>query len=180
MVPLLPRPKPLLPLKSPTSSNNGNVQIPMEAGKVHKYRTSHYEPVKSSNLLSESPSESILSGENGSSAKSDSASVVTPPSQFGLGLSMPTGSTTAPFLSSAPQSTATEKPGVAQLAHLKGTAGEKYGMAGDLAGINGMGDAASHATMIMQSRQAKIQRWGVGSNVRTLARPWLSHFIKIC
>ncbi|KIR30593.1 hypothetical protein I309_00731 [Cryptococcus deuterogattii LA55] len=90
---------------------------------------------------------------------------------------MPTGSTTAPFLSPAPQSTATEKPGVAQLAHLKGTAGEKYGMAGDLAGINGMGDAASHATMIMQSRQAKIQRWGVGSNQKGFAPPVLDRSV---
>lgn len=57
------------------------------------------------------------------------------------------------------------------MARLKGAAGEKHGMAGDLAGISGMGDAASHATMIMQSRQAKIQRWGVGSNVRILPRP---------
>ena len=29
----------------------------------------------------------------------------------------------------------------------------------DLAGIGALGDAASHASMIMQSRQAKLQRW---------------------
>lgn len=166
MVPLLPRPKPSLPRESPALSSNDNVQTPMESAKVHKYRTSLYEPVKSSNLLSESPSESTSGGENGSPAKSDSASVATSPSRFGLGLSIPSGSSTAPFLSPVPQSTTTEKPGMAQLSRLKGAAGEKRGMAGDLAGINGMGDAASHATMIMQSRQAKIQRWGVGSNVR--------------
>ncbi|OXC70861.1 hypothetical protein AYX13_00277 [Cryptococcus neoformans] len=171
MVPLLPRPKPSLPRESPALSSNDNVQTPMESAKVHKYRTSLYEPVKSSNLLSESPSESTSGGENGSPAKSDSASVATSPSRFGLGLSIPSGSSTAPFLSPVPQSTTTEKPGMTQLSRLKGAAGEKRGMAGDLAGINGMGDAASHATMIMQSRQAKIQRWGVGSNRGGFAPP---------
>lgn len=33
------------------------------------------------------------------------------------------------------------------------------GLAMDLAGITSIGDAASHANMIMQSRQAKVQRW---------------------
>lgn len=33
------------------------------------------------------------------------------------------------------------------------------GLAMDLAGISSIGDAASHASMIMQSRQAKLQRW---------------------
>lgn len=47
-------------------------------------------------------------------------------------------------------------------------ASEKGGLTMDLAGVSAIGDAASHANLIMQSRHAKVQRWrprGVGSPV---------------
>lgn len=41
---------------------------------------------------------------------------------------------------------------------------QKGGLAMDLAGVSSaIGDAASHASMIMQSRQAKVQRWRPGN-----------------
>lgn len=39
----------------------------------------------------------------------------------------------------------------------------------DLAGFSSVGDAASHASMIMQSRQAKLQRWRPTSAGRTVS-----------
>lgn len=51
-------------------------------------------------------------------------------------------------------------------------ASEKGGLTMDLAGVSAIGDAASHANLIMQSRQAKVQRWrprGVGSPVSFLS-----------
>lgn len=51
-------------------------------------------------------------------------------------------------------------------------ASEKGGLTMDLAGVSAIGDAASHANLIMQSRQAKVQRWrprGVGSPVSSKA-----------
>jgi len=43
------------------------------------------------------------------------------------------------------------------LPHHRSTSGKAIQM--DLAGFGARGDAASHASMIMQSRQAKLQRW---------------------
>lgn len=47
----------------------------------------------------------------------------------------------------------------------------------DLAGIGALGDAASHATMIMQSRQAKLQRWRPGSAGNVVSRPSNHRFL---
>ena len=48
--------------------------------------------------------------------------------------------------------------------------GQRSGLAMDLAGVSAtIGDAASHATMIMQSRQAKVQRWRPRNAVGGLA-----------
>lgn len=65
--------------------------------------------------------------------------------------------------------------GLSPTHHLEGVgpsrlraASEKGGLTMDLAGVSAIGDAASHANLIMQSRHAKMQRWrprGVGSPV---------------
>nr|ODN93204.1 AGC protein kinase [Cryptococcus depauperatus CBS 7841] len=138
-----PRPRPSLPLDRPDPT-------PLEPTQVHKYRTSLHEAalVPSSSFL-ENSSKPLSA--NVSPTKSELASC-----SFGLGLSMPSGF----YLAPQPASATTERPP----RHLRPAILAHRSNAGDLVGIHGMGDAASHATMIMQSRQAKIQRWGVGSS----------------
>ncbi|WVQ85691.1 hypothetical protein IAT38_007857 [Cryptococcus sp. DSM 104549] len=152
-----PRPRPSLPSDPVTGE-------PLSGGaRLHKYRTSLHEatmmPVMSG-ILTDSPADTHTQP---SPAKSDSAS-------FGLGLSMPPA---AAHLAPGASGTATPGAGPARV-----RAGGEKGLAMDLAGIQGMGDAASHASMIMQSRQAKIQRWGVtvgaGSQGRELIPPSFS------
>jgi hypothetical protein len=65
---------------------------------------------------------------------------------YGLGLSMQ-----PPSVHLAASTANLGKPRV------RSTTGKEIQM--DLAGVGAMGDAASHASMIMQSRQAKLQRW---------------------
>lgn len=85
---------------------------------------------------------------------------------FGLGLNLP-----AP----APKGTVGENltsitPGGDTHPRQRSTTGKDLRM--DLAGIGSLGDAASHASMIMQSRQAKLQRWrpnSAGKQVSTSA-----------
>ena len=50
---------------------------------------------------------------------------------------------------------------------MRSVTGQDYAI--DLAGIGSMGDAASHASMIMQSRQAKLQRWRPTSSGTTVS-----------
>jgi hypothetical protein len=81
---------------------------------------------------------------------------------FGLGLSMKakSGVLRSDKLKSHVHGTVT--PGGILESRKEPTAGKDLHM--DLAGLGQMGDAASHASMIMQSRQAKLQRWRPNSS----------------
>jgi serine/threonine-protein kinase RIM15 len=74
---------------------------------------------------------------------------------FGLGLNMPVQSALLAAPEAGSGSLTPGAPG--PRSRLRPTAGQALHM--DLAGISALGDAASHASMIMQSRQAKLQRW---------------------
>lgn len=78
------------------------------------------------------------------------------PPPFGLGLNMPSAipleTRKAEVIGSG-----SITPGALPQPRQRSTTGKELRM--DLAGIGALGDAASHASMIMQSRQAKLQRW---------------------
>lgn len=85
----------------------------------------------------------------------DATSSTSTPSGLGLGFNMPPQ--TAVRVPRSDSSEETAKPDPSNLPRLRSATG--HGLAMDLAGISSIGDAASHASMIMQSRQAKVQRW---------------------
>lgn len=93
---------------------------------------------------------------------SETAAVAVPPdtspktASFGLGLSMPPA--TAFHVPKGVSGTVTPGAPPAGSGRIRSTTEKGFAM--DLAGGSPtLGDAASHATMIMQSRQAKLQRW---------------------
>lgn len=91
-------------------------------------------------------------------------STAVPPPGRGLGLDMPQTAirlTDAELEGKVPS----QEPGAPRM---RSVTGQDYAM--DLAGIGSMGDAASHASMIMQSRQAKLQRWRPTSSGTTVSR----------
>ncbi|ORY28595.1 hypothetical protein BCR39DRAFT_559411 [Naematelia encephala] len=131
---------------------------PFSAPKQHRYRTSMHETTlrpliardttgsQASDLLSPPPASHSLT--------SSPSSVPNSASPFGLGLQVQPASTYFPGTS---LSGSTTPGGVRDRPRLRSTTGKMLQM--DLAGFGGLGDAASHASMIMQSRQAKLQRW---------------------
>ncbi|WVQ71287.1 hypothetical protein IAR50_000813 [Cryptococcus sp. DSM 104548] len=162
MVPLLPRPRPSLPLQE---------DKPVDTVKIHKYRTSLHEPPITP-LLSTSPRDrgSGSATVSNSPTKSDFAT-----SPFGLGLSLPPSASlpTGNRDLLAPSSTLTERPPpslltadaamLPQIRRLSDKGADRGGLGVGSLGGDAASHAASHADVIMQSRQAKIQRWGVGS-----------------
>lgn len=75
----------------------------------------------------------------------------------------------ASHIGSGPRSDGSSTPGGFPSAPIQSrlrSVAQKGGLAMDLPGVaSAMGDAASHASMIMQSRQAKVQRWGPRNSV---------------
>lgn len=127
-----------------TESNPATVSAAGQA-KTHRYRTSMHEASFQSGFARSTSA-------NWPAAQAQTTpSTAIPPPGLGLGLDMPQ---TAIRLTDAEPSPTTQEPGAPRM---RSITGQDYAM--DLAGIGSMGDAASHASMIMQSRQAKLQRW---------------------
>ncbi|ODO12074.1 hypothetical protein I350_00859 [Cryptococcus amylolentus CBS 6273] len=173
MVPLLPRPRPSLPLQEGTT---------IDPVKVHKYRTSLHEPPVTP-LLSTSPRDGNQ-GSGSATAANSPTKHDTATSPFGLGLSLPPSAslpvTNRDFL--APSSALTERPAqglltadAAMLPQIRRLSDKgplsRDGLGKGSFGSDAASHAASHADVIMQSRQAKIQRWGVGSGRDKSALP---------
>ncbi|WVR05595.1 hypothetical protein IAU60_002614 [Kwoniella sp. DSM 27419] len=128
------------------------------AARHHRYRTSMHEATLQAAMTSgftdtppSLPSAPLTqSSSPASSGKSGS---------FGLGFSMPPSS--ALPNSHRPHPSGSVTPGVpGPVSQPRNRSTTEKGIAMDLAGFPALGgDAASHASMIMQSRQAKLQRW---------------------
>ncbi|WWC68367.1 uncharacterized protein I206_102292 [Kwoniella pini CBS 10737] len=151
MLPIHPRPRPSLP----TDPAAGLSEAFIPSARHHRYRTSLHEASLKSAISSMSPgltdSSTVLPMP--SHTTEPSPTTVPKTSSFGLGLNMPPATA---FI--VPEGTSgTVTPGAAGPSRVRATTGQ--GIAMDLAGFPGLGDAASHASMIMQSRQAKLQRW---------------------
>jgi hypothetical protein len=156
--PALPSPhertRPSLPPEAPTGLGE-----PFAVPNRHRYRTSIHEamfrPIVSpesgelSSSISPPTTGSARAVSNGGSSPSSAAPA------FGLGLNMPVQSALLAAPEAGSGSLTPGAPG--PRSRLRPTAGQALHM--DLAGISALGDAASHASMIMQSRQAKLQRW---------------------
>ncbi|KAK4684867.1 serine/threonine-protein kinase RIM15, partial [Tremellales sp. Uapishka_1] len=150
--PFLPRARPSLPVSS--NFDNGLGEPFAGQTRHNKYRTSMHEfkPSMMSGVTTSPPSWSDRPDpEVAPTASTDTSS-------FGLGLDMPpVTSFLAPHVASVSASGSVTPGGVASRPRIRSTTGKALAM--DLAGVPAMGDAASHASMIMQSRQAKLQRW---------------------
>ena len=93
-------------------------------------------------------------------------STAIPPPGLGLGLDMPQTAMRLANDESVDPAAPSQEPGAPRM---RSVTGQDYAM--DLSGIGSMGDAASHASMIMQSRQAKLQRWRPTSSGTTVSGP---------
>ncbi len=125
----------------------------------HRYRVSMHEARFKPTLTSdftESPPPEWLSPPEATAAPSGRPSRA---AAYALNLDMPP----VPAHLTTPSASGSVTPGApANQPRLRSTTGKGFQM--DLAGIPGLGDAASHARMIMQSRQAKLQRWRPSSS----------------
>jgi len=155
----LPKLRPSAPPQ--TDSSPASASAAAQA-KTHRYRTSMHEASFQSGFA-----RAVSANWPAQAATTPSTAI--PPPGLGLGLDMPqtairlTGADVEP---SGPS----QDPGAPRI---RSVTGQDYAM--DLAGIGSMGDAASHASMIMQSRQAKLQRWrptSSGTSVRDLAHSY--------
>lgn len=137
---------------APPESTSADVAEPFSSqSKIHRYRTSMHEATIKSGFVATAESsnwKATASGRTGSTQASSQTS------GLGLGFNIPHNAAHTP---TSEPGEATAKPDPSNLPRLRSATG--HGLAMDLAGISSIGDAASHATMIMQSRQAKIQRW---------------------
>lgn len=118
--------------------------------KTHRYRTSMHEANFKSGFAGKVDSSSWTTGLSGAGSIPEG----TKSAGLGLGFDVPQ---TAIRLDGAEGSGPSTKPNPHDLPRLRSVTGQ--GLAMDLAGFSAVGDAASHASMIMQSRQAKLQRW---------------------
>lgn len=124
------------------------------ASRRHRYRVSMHEagfrPTLASEF-SESPPQILSPPEESDALPSSGRSKA---AAFGLGLQLPS----IPVHMASSSASGSMTPGApANQPRMRSTTGQ--GLQMDLAGISSLGDAASHASMIMQSRQAKLQRW---------------------
>lgn len=159
-----PQPKSRPSLPAPTGFSPGALGEPFSGVSRHsKFRTSVHEATFSAPDFAGSPGPD--------SAPSSISIAAKRRSPFGLGLEMPPvprhGVEAGSLMSSGTLKQAFE-------------GGSKAGFAMDLAGMGTMGDASQHATMIMQSRQAKMQRWrpnsaGVSAQDRTELMPRIAN-----
>ncbi|OCF75273.1 AGC protein kinase [Kwoniella mangroviensis CBS 8886] len=154
LLPTQPRPRPSLPVDPAGGVTEGFAS----SARHHRYRTSLHEASLKSAMTAISPDFNDSPTSLPSAPETEEPSPTTGPktSSYGLGLSMPPETA---FL--VPEgTTGTVTPGApvgVGSSRTRSTTGQ--GIAMDLAGFPGLGDAASHASMIMQSRQAKLQRW---------------------
>ncbi|WRT65962.1 uncharacterized protein IL334_002913 [Kwoniella shivajii] len=146
LVPTQPRPRPSLPI----DSVGGLSEAFTPSARHHRYRTSLHEGALKSAIMTELTDSPTL---RPSPPESTNPSPTSKTSSYGLGLTMPP--TTAFSIPEGTTGTAT--PGALGAVRGRSITGQNIAM--DLAGFPGLGDAASHASMIMQSRQAKLQRW---------------------
>ncbi|WWC88163.1 uncharacterized protein L201_003068 [Kwoniella dendrophila CBS 6074] len=150
MLPTQARPRPSLPA-DPASAVSETFTTP---ARHHRYRTSLHEASLKAAISSMSPdiSDSPTSLPSAPRSVEPSPAAVPKVSSYGLGLSM------SPNATDHTSGTVTPGgpigPGSSRIRSVTG-----QGIALDLAGFPALGDAASHASMIMQSRQAKLQRW---------------------
>ena len=146
--PALPRPRPSLP------SDRLDFTESIGGGSRHRNRVSLHEAAFKPTLtsdLTESPHQEW------SPANDNPASISATGSRraaHGLGLKMPP--VPAHLTTVSGVGSLTPDP-AAHIPRLRSTTGKDLQM--DLAGFPSLGDAASHASMIMQSREAKLQRW---------------------
>ncbi|WVF70959.1 hypothetical protein IAT40_005755 [Kwoniella sp. CBS 6097] len=156
--PIQPRPRPSLPVEA-----GGPGDAFPNPARHHRYRTSMHEATLKSAIAAQF-TESSPHLPSDTTPESLAASVKT--AGFGLGLSMPPA--TAFLVPSSVSGTVT--PGAPIGAGSRTRSTTEQGIAMDLAGEPMIGgDAASHASMIMQSRQAKLHRWrptSAGSQMR--------------
>lgn len=149
-----PQPKSRPSLPAPAAFNAGVLGEPFTGVSKHsKFRTSVHEATFTPTESSNSPPPWTPHEAGGDSAPS-SISVAKRRPPFGLGLEMPSSS--HPAAEPGSLTTTSTRKRVFESDRDKG-------FALDLAGLGTMGDASQHATMIMQSRQAKMQRWRPGS-----------------
>lgn len=118
--------------------------------KTHRYRTSMHEATFKSGFAGKVDSSSWATGLSGAGSIPEGIKSA----GLGLGFNVPQ---TAIRLDGTEGSGPSSKPNPHDLPRLRSVTGQ--GLAMDLAGFSSVGDAASHASMIMQSRQAKLQRW---------------------
>jgi serine/threonine-protein kinase RIM15 len=126
--------------------------------KTHRYRTSMHEASFQSGFAR-------TASANWPPAQSQTtpSTAILPPG-LGLGLDMPQTAIRLTDDESVDPAAPSQEPGAPRM---RSVTGQDYAM--DLAGIGSMGDAASHASMIMQSRQAKLQRWRPTSSGTTVS-----------
>lgn len=143
--------------------------------RTHRYRTSMHEATFKRPLdLTDPPALWTASSASGSSTSSGQNNTEPPTAtadkkgSMGLGLNMPPGlARTSSSINTGPGTHGPAQSGLHQPTQRFRSVTTK-GLQMDLAGIPNLSDAASHASMIMQSRQAKLQRWrpsSSGSNV---------------
>ena len=153
LAPVLSRDRPSLP-----SDRLDSAEF-IGGGSRHRNRVSLHEAAFKPTLLSdftESPHEEWSSIQENPASTSATSSRGT---AHGLGLKIPpvsAQSTTFPGAGNVTLDAYAHPP------RLRSTTGKDLQM--DIAGVSSLGDAASHASMIMQSRQAKLQRWRPSSS----------------
>ncbi|WWC60586.1 uncharacterized protein I303_103160 [Kwoniella dejecticola CBS 10117] len=154
MLPIHPRPRPSLP----ADSAGGLSEAFVPSARHHRYRTSLHEASLKSAIASMSPelTDSPTALPSPPQIAEPTPGPVPKTSSYGLGLSMPPATA---FIVPEGTGGAVTPGGLvgAGASRVRSTTGQ--GIAMDLAGFPALGDAASHASMIMQSRQAKLQRW---------------------
>lgn len=139
---------PSLPRQRPVGSQDSGSDA-VQPPRTHRYRTSMHEASMRSGLSSS------FAGSPPSWAVDPQAAGPSKSPPYGLGLNVPPATARPSVPSASGSLTPGAHPG--HLPRMRSTTGKALQM--DLAGIPALGDAASHASMIMQSRQAKLQRW---------------------
>ena len=130
------------------------------SSRAHKYRTSMHEQhfKAGSSLLSDSSSQWSPASEAESSTSVSTAQSKNP--ALGLGFNMPPVTAILQKTHGLAPASGTLTPEIHEVLRPKHSATKGLHM--DLAGLPG--DAASHANMILQSRQAKLQKWRPNSS----------------
>jgi serine/threonine-protein kinase RIM15 len=149
----------LRPSAPPQTDSSPATTSAAAQAKTHRYRTSMHEASFQSGFAR------AVSANWPAAQSQTTPSTAIPPPGLGLGLDMPQTAIRLTDAEAAETSGPSQEPGAPRM---RSVTGQDYA-AMDLAGIGSMGDAASHASMIMQSRQAKLQRWRPTSSGTTVS-----------